>query len=157
MTNLISAPATSAAAAEDMIVDMRGVSVVRDGKHILHPMDWQVELDERWIIIGPNGAGKTTLMRMASAQMFPTTGTVTLVGEQMGKVDLREIRTSIGMSSSALAHRIPADELVKDCRREHGTEEMREGAPAPDDAHPDILVAERARAQVREMAGIVDA
>ncbi|HIW96443.1 MAG TPA: ABC transporter ATP-binding protein [Candidatus Corynebacterium gallistercoris] len=114
VTNLISAPATSAAAAEDMIVDMRGVSVVRDGKHILHPMDWQVELDERWIIIGPNGAGKTTLMRMASAQMFPTTGTVTLVGEQMGKVDLREIRTSIGMSSSALAHRIPADELVKD-------------------------------------------
>lgn len=95
-------------------MDMRGVSVVRDGKHILHPMDWQVELDERWIIIGPNGAGKTTLMRMASAQMFPTTGTVTLVGEQMGKVDLREIRTSIGMSSSALAHRIPADELVKD-------------------------------------------
>lgn len=50
-----------------------------------------------------------------------------------------------------------ADELAKDCRREHGTEEMREGAPAPDDAHPDILVAERARAQVREMAGIVDA
>lgn len=48
-----------------------------------------------------------------------------------------------------------ADELAKDCRREHGTEEMREGAPAPDDAHPDILVAERARAQVREMAGIV--
>ena len=32
----------------------------------------------------------------------------------MGKVDLREIRTSIGMSSSALAHRIPGDELVKD-------------------------------------------
>lgn len=50
-----------------------------------------------------------------------------------------------------------ADELAKDCRREHGTEEMREGAPAPDDAHPDILVAERARAQVRDMAGIVDA
>ncbi|AHI03447.1 iron ABC transporter ATP-binding protein [Corynebacterium falsenii DSM 44353] len=114
MTNLISAPASQAAAAEDLIIDMRGVSVVREGREILAPLDWQVELDERWIIIGPNGAGKTTLMRLASAQMFPTTGTVTLVGEQMGKVDLREIRTAIGMSSSALAHRVPGDELVKD-------------------------------------------
>lgn len=114
VTNLISAPALQAAAAEDLIIDMRGVSVVREGREILAPLDWQVELDERWIIIGPNGAGKTTLMRLASAQMFPTTGTVTLVGEQMGTVDLREIRTAIGMSSSALAHRVPGDELVKD-------------------------------------------
>lgn len=111
---LISAPATAPAVAEDLIVDMAGVSVVRDRRTILGPVDWQVELDERWIIIGPNGAGKTTLMRLAAAQMFPTTGTVTLVGEQMGRVDLREIRTSIGMSSSALAQRIPNDEIVSD-------------------------------------------
>lgn len=113
MTNLISAPATADVEAEDLIINMRGVSVVREGKTILAPMDWQVELDERWIIIGPNGAGKTTLMKLASAQMFPSTGTVTLVGEQMGKVDLREIRTAIGMTSSAMAQRIPADEIVE--------------------------------------------
>ena len=53
-------------------------------------------------------------MRVASAQMFPSTGTVRLVGEQMGKVDLREIRTAIGMSSSALAQRIPNEERVAD-------------------------------------------
>ena len=88
---LISAPATAPAVAEDLIIDMAGVSVVREGRTILGPVDWQVELDERWIIIGPNGAGKTTLMRLAAAQMFPTTGTVTLIGEQMGRVDLREI------------------------------------------------------------------
>ncbi|KAB1504537.1 ABC transporter ATP-binding protein [Corynebacterium sp. 320] len=113
-TNLISAPSTAAAAEEDVVIDMKGVSVVRDGRTILHPMDWQVEVDERWVIIGPNGAGKTTLMKLAAAQMFPTTGTVKLVGAQMGRVDLREIRTSIGMSSSAMAHRIPGDELVED-------------------------------------------
>lgn len=111
---IISAPATAPALAEDLIIDMQGVSVVRNGRAILAPMDWQVELDERWIIIGPNGAGKTTLMRLAAAQMFPTTGTVTLVGETMGKVDLREIRTAIGMSSSAMAQRIPGDEKVSD-------------------------------------------
>ncbi|QNH96271.1 ATP-binding cassette domain-containing protein [Corynebacterium anserum] len=111
---IISAPATAPAVAEDLIIDMQGVSVVRGGREILAPMDWQVELDERWIIIGPNGAGKTTLMRLAAAQMFPTTGTVTLVGETMGTVDLREIRTAIGMSSSAMAQRIPNDEKVSD-------------------------------------------
>lgn len=111
---LISRPATEAALDEDIMIDMKGVSVVREGKAILSPLDWQVELDERWIIIGPNGAGKTTLMRVASAQMFPSTGTVRLVGEQMGKVDLREIRTAIGMSSSALAQRIPNEERVAD-------------------------------------------
>lgn len=111
---IISAQATAPADPEDLLVDMKGVSVVRDGRAIVEPMDWQVELDERWIIIGPNGAGKTTLMKLAAAQMFPTTGTVTLVGEQMGRVDLREIRTAIGMSSSAMAQRIPADEKVAD-------------------------------------------
>ncbi|WP_426707473.1 ABC transporter ATP-binding protein [Corynebacterium auriscanis] len=111
---LISSPAKEAAVDEDIMIDMRGVSVVREGNAILSPLNWQVELDERWIIIGPNGAGKTTLMRVASAQMFPSTGIVRLVGEQMGKVDLREIRTAIGMSSSALAQRIPNDERVAD-------------------------------------------
>ena len=46
--------------------------------------------------------------------MFPTTGSVTLVGSEVGKVDLREIRTAVGMSSSALAQRVPADEVVDD-------------------------------------------
>lgn len=111
---LASAPATAPARPEDLVIDMRGVSVVRDGRPILHPTDWQVELDERWVIIGPNGAGKTTLMRLAAAQMFPSTGTVTLVGEQLGRVDVREVRTAIGMSSSALAQRIPDGERVAD-------------------------------------------
>lgn len=111
---IISTPATAPAALENLIIDMAGVSVVREGKSILYPLDWQVELDERWIIIGPNGAGKTTLMKLAAAQLFPTTGTISLVGEEMGHVDLREVRTAIGMSSSAMAQRIPDDEKVAD-------------------------------------------
>lgn len=113
-TNLISTPSTATTAMEDVVIDCQGVSVVRDGRAILHTLDWRVELDERWVIIGPNGAGKTTLMKLASAHMFPTTGTVRLVGEQLGKVDVRSIRTAIGMSSSAMAQRIPGDEVVED-------------------------------------------
>lgn len=112
--NVISIPETQPAAPEDLILDMRGVSLRRGGNEILHELDWQVELDERWVIMGPNGAGKTSLMRLASAQLFPTTGTVDIIGERLGSSDVRDIRTAVGMSSSALAHRIPDDEVVSD-------------------------------------------
>lgn len=58
----------------DLLVDFQGVSFVRDGKTLVGPVDWQVELDERWVVVGPNGAGKTTLIRMAAAQEFPSEG-----------------------------------------------------------------------------------
>lgn len=112
--NVISTPETQPAAPGDLILDMRGVSLRRGGNEILHELDWQVELDERWVILGPNGAGKTSLIRLASAQLFPTTGTVDIIGERLGSSDVRDIRTAVGMSSSALAHRIPEDEVVSD-------------------------------------------
>lgn len=55
---------------EDLLIDFQGVFFKRDGRNLVGPVDWQVELDERWVIIGPNGAGKTTLIRMASAEEF---------------------------------------------------------------------------------------
>ncbi len=35
----------------DLLIDFRDVSVVRDGKNLVGPVSWQVELDERWVII----------------------------------------------------------------------------------------------------------
>ena len=37
-----------------------------------------------------------------------------LLGEVLGRVDVSELRPRIGLSSSALAHRVPADEMVRD-------------------------------------------
>ncbi len=45
---------------QDWLVDFRGVELRRGGKTLVGPVDWQVELDERWVIIGPNGAGKAS-------------------------------------------------------------------------------------------------
>jgi iron complex transport system ATP-binding protein len=81
---------------------------------LVGPVTWQVELDERWVVIGPNGAGKTSLLRIAAAMEYPTTGTATVLGERLGKVDMAELRQRVGLSSSALAQRIPDDELVRD-------------------------------------------
>lgn len=57
---------------EDWLIDFRGVELRRGGRTLVGPIDWQVELDERWVIIGPNGAGKTSLVRMAAAEEFPS-------------------------------------------------------------------------------------
>lgn len=111
---LISTPATAEALDEDLVIDFRDVSVIRSGRALLDQVSWQVEVDERWIVLGPNGAGKTTLMSIASAMLFPTRGTVRIVGETLGKVDVRELRTAVGLSSAAFAHRVPEEEKVVD-------------------------------------------
>ena len=98
----------------DLLIDFRGVTFVRDGRCLVGPVDWQVELDERWVIVGPNGAGKTTLVRMASAQEFPTAGTAYVLGERLGRVDMRDLRAAIGLTSSAIAKRVPDTEKVGD-------------------------------------------
>lgn len=111
---LISAPATAETWQEDLVLDLRDVSVRRGGRALVSHVTWQVEVDERWVVIGPNGAGKTTLMSIAAATLYPSEGTATIVGQELGRTDVREIRTSVGVTSSALAHRIPAHETVSD-------------------------------------------
>ena len=66
------------------------------------------------MVLGRNGAGKTTLVQVASGRMHPTTGTADLLGSRLGRVDVFELRPRIGLSSAALADRIPAGETVRD-------------------------------------------
>jgi iron complex transport system ATP-binding protein len=69
---------------------------------------------ERWVILGPNGAGKTTLLQICSSLIHPTTGEINILGEKLGKVDVFELRTRIGLTSSALVEQLPPEELVMD-------------------------------------------
>jgi iron complex transport system ATP-binding protein len=98
----------------DLVIGMKGVAVRRGTSMLLHDVDWAVELDERWVVLGPNGAGKTTLLRLAAAELHPTAGSVHVLGEQLGRVNVFELRTRIGLSSAALGMRVPGDETVRD-------------------------------------------
>jgi iron complex transport system ATP-binding protein len=98
----------------DTVVRMDDVAVRRGATTLLHDVDWTVELDERWVVLGPNGAGKTTLLRLAAAELHPTSGAVHVLGERLGRVDVFELRTRIGLTSAALGLRIPPDETVRD-------------------------------------------
>ncbi|WP_010541473.1 ABC transporter ATP-binding protein [Dietzia alimentaria] len=98
----------------DLVLDLRDVSLRRDGRVLVGPLTWQVELDERWVVLGPNGAGKTSLLRIASALEYPSTGTAVILGEQLGRTDVTELRSRVGLSSVAVAGRIPGDEVAQD-------------------------------------------
>lgn len=65
-------------------------------------------------MVGPNGAGKTTLLAVASTYLWPTTGTVEVLGERIGRVDARELRRGIGYVSAALGSQIDRDLTVID-------------------------------------------
>jgi iron complex transport system ATP-binding protein len=98
----------------DAILQLESVTVRRGDKLLLDAVDWTVEEDERWVILGPNGAGKTTLLQLAATTLHATSGRIHIFGEQLGRVDVFELRPRIGLSSAALAQRIPGGELVID-------------------------------------------
>jgi iron complex transport system ATP-binding protein len=98
----------------DEVLKLRGVSVRRDASLLLRNVDWTAHEDERWIVIGPNGAGKTTLLQVAATLLYPTEGTVEVLGERLGDVDVFELRPRIGLTSAALAERVPSGEKVID-------------------------------------------
>ena len=96
------------------VLALDGVCVVRDGKQILGPISFRIASGERWVVLGPNGAGKSTLLGVLAARVFPTKGTAQLLDQQVGRVDLSELRTRIGLASPALEAMVETDELVKD-------------------------------------------
>jgi iron complex transport system ATP-binding protein len=98
----------------DLLIDFRNISLRRDGRVLVGPVDWVVELDERWVIVGPNGAGKTSLLRIAAAAEHPSSGVAYVLGERLGRVDMTELRARVGLSSSVLAQRVPGHEVVRD-------------------------------------------
>ena len=96
------------------VLKLSGVTVRRGSKNILGPIDWEVNLSQRWVVLGPNGAGKTTLLGLCSSTIHPTSGAVAILGQILGKVDVFELRNRIGITSAVMVDRIPADEKVKD-------------------------------------------
>jgi iron complex transport system ATP-binding protein len=98
----------------DLVLDVRNATVTRGGKDLIHDVDWRVELDERWVVLGPNGAGKTTLLNLCAARSHPTRGTVDVLGERLGRVDVFELRTRIGLATVGLHDRMPPEESALD-------------------------------------------
>ncbi len=80
--------------------------MVRDGRVILSVEDLVIGPGERWALLGPNGSGKSTLLAVLSGRLWPTSGKVTLLGETIGAVDLRDLRQRLGLMSATLTRQL---------------------------------------------------
>ena len=78
------------------VLRLASVDVVRASRAILTDIDLTVRAGEHWALIGPNGAGKSTILGLCGAVNHPTRGSVSVLGRTLGRVDMRELRQSIG-------------------------------------------------------------
>jgi iron complex transport system ATP-binding protein len=86
------------------VLQLVDVTFRRGGKQIIDGISLTVQPGEHWALLGPNGAGKSTLLGFCAAVTFPTSGTVHVLGEQMGRVELAPLRRFIGHVNPA--HRL---------------------------------------------------
>jgi iron complex transport system ATP-binding protein len=78
-------------------VDVRDLTVIRRDTTILNRVNCTLERGRYTAILGPNGCGKTTFSRCLLGQMFATSGIVTVLGETLGRTDIRKLRQRIGV------------------------------------------------------------
>ena len=91
------------------VLELQGVTVQREGVPVLRGVDWRVGEGERWVVLGPNGSGKTTLLQVAAARLWPTAGTVEVLGSRLGHVDVRTLRPRVALVSGAVTRQLRAD------------------------------------------------
>ena len=93
-----------------LIIELSKISLYMDEKVILKDISWNVKRGEHWAVLGANGSGKTMMLKIVNGYLWPSEGTVSVLGHQFGTVDLRRLRKSIGWVSSALMESIPRGE-----------------------------------------------
>jgi iron complex transport system ATP-binding protein len=97
-----------------LVLDCRAVTVVRGDRPVVDAVDWQVRADERWVLLGPNGAGKSTLLSVVAGRAHPTSGTASVLGGRLGRIDLAELRTRVGLTGTSVSEQLPPAEPARD-------------------------------------------
>ncbi len=95
------------------VIDIHGLHVEREAV-ILDRIDWRVDAGQHWVILGANGSGKTSLLSTMTGYLPLTSGSISVLGETYGKTDWRDLRTRIGIVSSAIQQLMPGHETALD-------------------------------------------
>jgi branched-chain amino acid transport system ATP-binding protein len=81
----------------ETVLSLRGVGRRFGGVQAVENVDLDVYAGERRAILGPNGAGKTTLFNLIAGDLPPSSGTITILGEDMTHRPARS-RMKLGLS-----------------------------------------------------------
>lgn len=98
----------------EYVIDLEKVSWKREESNLLYNVSWQVKKGEHWVLLGLNGSGKTTLLNIINGYIWPTKGTVHVLGKRFGTANLPELRKSIGWVSSSLQEKLYGHDLAQE-------------------------------------------
>jgi len=78
------------------MIEFKNVSKKFGEVTVLKDISFEVEEGKLVVLIGLSGCGKTTTLKMINRLVKPTTGTITINGEDISKKDPIELRRNIG-------------------------------------------------------------
>ncbi|MBC2370383.1 ABC transporter ATP-binding protein [Listeria booriae] len=93
--------------------EFENVSLNRNGSLLLQNIDWKVNDKENWAVLGLNGSGKTTLLKLLNGYLWPSSGSLSVLGHRFGQTSLPELRKSIGWVSSSLQQQLKEYDLAE--------------------------------------------
>ncbi|MEI8194502.1 MAG: ATP-binding cassette domain-containing protein [Phycisphaerae bacterium] len=79
------------------VLSLSHIRFTRDERLILNDLSWSVAPGQIAAVVGPNGCGKSTLMRLISGYLWPTSGTIQLLGQTLGEYPIAKLRARIGL------------------------------------------------------------
>ncbi len=98
-------------------LELRNVSIVRNGEHILEGIDLDIRKGENVVVLGPNGSGKTTLIKLLRGDIYPyydedDPATMRIFGQE--RWNIFEVRGRMGVVSMDLQSQFRSDTLVSE-------------------------------------------
>lgn len=91
------------------LVSLHSVGFARGERQILRDIDLTISTGQRWLVLGGNGSGKSTLLRMMALREHPSVGEIDILGERLGRMDVRTARQQIGFSAQGLSDQLRSD------------------------------------------------
>ena len=85
-------------------IDAEGLIVRRGNTTILDGLTCQIRRGQAAAILGPNGCGKTTFVRCLTGSMFATHGSLSVLGQTIGRTNILELRKRIGLVNPTTDH-----------------------------------------------------
>lgn len=92
------------------IISLDNVCYQSGKRYLLKHIDWKIEKGEHWLVLGMNGSGKTSLLSIIAGLLSPTSGNVSILGENFNKNNIFSLRKKVGLVSSSFFDKIYSKE-----------------------------------------------
>ncbi|UQZ37152.1 molybdenum ABC transporter ATP-binding protein [Paenibacillus sp. PK3_47] len=94
------------------MISLQHLTLRREQSLILDDVSLEMKPGENWVVLGRNGSGKTTILEMMTGYLFPSSGSVEVLGYKYGQCDLREVRKEIGYIGPSLMEKLSLSDPV---------------------------------------------